>query len=194
MNSSNINVVENKSSSKSQGHRFQISYKSEMNSFKILSSLKQDKDVFIEVTSTLQNLPVKQRNSQVLQFLDTVKDMGLVYKYRKFPQSSAQNSIFGFLNLSSSQETHELLACIPHSKWQKDSFSKLLPRFGARYYIINEGENAESLIQDMFDGHLTEDETLQHCSIIAFDSTCLGLMGIITKSMGLAEIKQLVGA
>lgn len=192
-----IKVKENKSDGSLSSPRFSISLKhltslneNRLTSYEILSALKGDNDVLIEANSSLFNMPLPERKSYAISFLNSVRELGLDYRYRK-GVSQVSQSILAQLLRNKNTGSHEILAYVPNKVWEMEGFYRILPLYGTRYYITKEPVESGKILDDM--SRMLDSEKLEYFRLIVFDSSSLGYMGINSSSMTLSDIKQVLG-
>lgn len=194
----NIRVKENKSSWGLNMPRYMVSYKNNSieeenckNSYEIISSLKGNNDLFIEFNSSLLVNGEAKRELCTSNFIKAVKAMSLNFRYRK-GAPTYKKSFFAQLLGGGNKEAHEMLVYIPDDIWKQEGFNSILPS-GMRYYIINGPTDGNKLLEDIFNGQLMDDEKIDLFKLIIFDCSSFGQMGIVSNSMSIDEVKQLLG-
>jgi hypothetical protein len=153
-----------------------------LRSYKLISSLKQQHDLIIEIDSTLTNLPsTSETETAALNALTSFQAMGIDIRHQ---QSEVKDSkgLFGIFNLNKTYTAHRILAYIPDNVWQDNQFALLLPHYGARYYICKENVDANKMLEDLYSGKLTEEEKVAQLSFIIYDCSDFAQMGIKTVS------------
>lgn len=157
----------------------------------ILSRLKADNDIVIELNSSMIFSANVNTEKLVMDFLEEIRSMNLEYSLRQstVPQKP---SIFSFLSGNTKNTVlYEILAYVPDRVW-KEKFSKdNIPLHGARYFIPHESEDAKELIDKM--GKMTDMEKRQYFKLVLFHAAMIGQMGIETTQLNDTEIKALLG-
>jgi hypothetical protein len=166
--------------------------KKKLESYQIISALVQDKDIFVEIKSELMSVTKGIREDFFMDFLKTVKNFGLIYRYKKLPPS--QRSFLSLDFLSKPRDNHEALIYIPNEIWKKEEISKLLPTYGLKYYICKNNVEGEKLLDSLNNGQMLPEEINETFSIIIFDCTALGQMGIYTEQSTLDEINNMLAS
>lgn len=195
-----IKLTENKTNGSLDYARFSLSYGPSLpplskedpreESYKLLTLLKGDGDVIIEVNSLYLNIPEVKREPIVMEFLDHIKSLGLEYRYRKFTAERNQGllaKLFGAKKI----EAHELFVHVPHETWQKEEFKSILPIHGARYYMAKGSCGPAEALDGMY--RMTDEEKLDFYELIVFDIGILGTMGINSGKLELGDLKQILG-
>ena len=195
----NLKFRENKSACGLNEPRYMITYKAKSseeenckNSFEIISALKGSNDVLIEFNSSLLMFTESRREICVANFIKAIRTMNLSYKYRKSAPIGKKSFISQILG-GGNKEAHEVLVYIPSEIWEQEGFNSLLPTGGLRYYITNGPSDGTKILEDVFNGQMMEDEKIDLFSLIIFDSSCFGQMGIVSNHMSFDEVKQLLG-
>lgn len=197
MDAKKIKLKQNKPDGSLVSPDFSISFKQSVsekenrqNSYDILSVLKGNNDVVIEANSSLFNLPASQRESSAMDFLDTIRALGLDYRYRKTASSSAPSFLSQLFGMNKNSSAHEILAYVPHSVWKTEDFCKAIPVFGARYYITDGPAESSKLLDDM--SKMLDEEKRDFFKLIVFDASSFSYMGVYTKRLTYEDIKQLL--
>jgi hypothetical protein len=196
-----IKIRENKAVRGLEGARFALSYGMPTSmssveyiresSYEILSSLKSDSDVLIEINSSLFNIPRNQRDSFVTRFIDTIRDLGLEFRYRKVPSADRPSLLSIIFGKKGDNQAHEVVAYVPNNVWQQDNFKSVFPLCGARYYVIDEELEPSKTLDDVC--NMLDSEKLERFKLIIFDSGLLGSMGINSLRLEMKDIKHLLG-
>lgn len=192
-----LKIRENKTDGSLNFARFALTYKvpetldqSRQNSFEILSLLKCDKDVIIEINSSLFSVPENRREMIVMDFIDNIRSLGLEYRYRKVAATGSQ-SILTLLFGKKNNQAHEVLVYVPHNVWVQESFKSALPLNGARYFVVNESLDAAKALEDM--DRMMDYEKIRFFPMVIFDAGMLGSMGINSQTLQMSDIKKLLG-
>jgi hypothetical protein len=197
-NNIKLKIKENKVTDKVTP-RFIISYTVQKNSsedasqisHKIISLLNENKDIFVEVNSSLLSVLSAEREKETLDFIQQIKSMKLEYRYRQLPGRSSGNVFSNFLKRTPSVD-HEILALIPKEVWSDASFKAILPEYGIRYYICREAVDTNKVLDDMYKGFLLDSEKLDFFKYIVFDCSSLCQMGILTNTSTLVELQRIL--
>lgn len=194
-----IKVKENKSDGSFSSPKFSISMKqssssdeNRANSYEVLSALKGDSDIIIEVNSSLLNIPPWQRETYAKDFLYSVRELGLDYRYKKGVSQSSLSflaQLFGFGK--NNQSAHEILAYVPHSVWESENFYKILPIHGARYYVLKEPGDSSKILDQI--SNMLDEEKLDYFKFTVFDTSTFSYMGINGNNLTIDDIKRSLG-
>jgi hypothetical protein len=164
---------------------------SSVKSYQILSLLKKQQDIMMEFDSTLVNLPtVPEIESAALKLLKNLQEAGVELRHQ---QSEAKDSrgLLGIFNINRKYTAHRILAYIPDKMWSEDSFQKLIPRYGVRYYICKEGADGQQAMEDIYAGKIGEEAKKELFSFIIYDCIEFGQMGVQTAYSKAELEKQL---
>jgi len=191
-----LKVRENKNRSGMNSPQFTISFnpssskdECKLDSYNLLSKLKGDNDLVLEVNSSLFNLPTSERESYATDILYALRDFDLDYRYRKVPSQSAQSFFAQLLGLNKNSFSHEILAYIPDKKWHSENFYSILPFYGARYFITKGPADGSKTLDNM--SLMLDNEKFEYFRFSVFASSNLGYMGI-TGNITIDEIKALL--
>ncbi|HEX7712387.1 MAG TPA: hypothetical protein VF531_00065 [Bacillota bacterium] len=164
--------------------------------YAIISRLKGQSDLFLEIKSELLNLPPGNRGVAGVSFLETVQRLGLDYRHRK--QTGPQNTrVFG-IEISLGKHTieeHDILAYLPDSIWRREDFYSCLPLYGARYYVPASPLDAStldasSILDQLWQGEIAPQTQLEVFRWIGFDCINFGQMGLLSNSLTLQDLKK----
>lgn len=160
-------------------------------SYQILSALKENRDVLLEVNSSLCSVPSSQREPALLQLVDGLRGLGVEYRCRKVSPSAAPSLFSAFFNRGKTPMAQEVAAYIPAGVWSSESFYPVLPLFGARYYVLPEPREAGDALDAM--SQLLDEEKVEPFDLVIFDSGVLGTMGISSSRVNAKELKRRLG-
>ncbi len=177
--------------------RYSLSYRkggldqtSKKLSYAIISCLARERDLLIEIDSSLFSGSYPDGKEKVFEELTAkLRDLNIEYKYRKH-LSPREKKVFG-LSISRSQTDtqHELLIYLPNRSRVRDGFWELHPEQGATYRILREETNGLKLLDDIYTGRLLDKELRKYYEITIFDYYSFGQMGIDTDlSKGELEV------
>lgn len=190
-----IKIKENKNGGSLDRPRYSLSYgpcsgDGEIREacYEILSALKEDRDSLLEVNSSLSSIPLSQRESAVAQFVEGLRALGIEYRCRKVPSSTAPSLFSTFVNRGKAPLVQEVIAYIPASIWTSRAFYDILPLFGARYYVLPEAREPQDALDSM--NQLLDEEKVEPFDLVVFDSGILGNMGISSSRLKAEELKQ----
>jgi hypothetical protein len=192
-----LRLKKNKNNGGANFPKFSISFnqstskdESKLNSYDILSKLKGDNDLVLEVNSSLFNMHSSERESYATDILYSIRDFDLEYRYRKVASQSSGSIISQLFGLKKDSFAHEILAYIPDKIWRLDNFYTILPSYGARYYITKGHADGSKTLDSL--SLMLDEEKIDFFKFSVFDSCCLGYMGI-TGNITLDEIEVLLG-
>lgn len=199
LKSNEIKLRKNKRDSKLSSAQFSLTYKqqkskSEMKKqiYDIISTLKGKNDVLIEMNSSLFSVR-NEKNAYVKKFINSIRKLDLDYRYSKVPAKNNQSILSNFLGKEDNEHAHEILTFVPHDIWTTETFQKIIPLCGIRYYITKdtvEKIDGEELLNKM--SRMMDSEKLDYFKFTVFDGGQLGNMGINSNHLSLNDIKQLL--
>lgn len=197
-NNLNVKVKESKEEWGLNSPRFLITYKSKgteeensKNSYGMISTLKGTSDIIMELNSSLLITNESKRESTSVNFIKAIKTLNLIYRYRK-GAPIGKKSLFSQLLGGASKEAHEVRVYIPNEIWSQEGFNSILPTGGLRYYILKDPVDGNNILEDLHNGQMLDDEKIDFFKLIIFDCSAFGQMGIVTNSMSIEEIKDLL--
>lgn len=196
-----ITVKENKSKGSLEMARFFVSYgrtdseeEKRRNSYEMISLLKKENDLIMEVNTALLTFPqVNQREDYIFTLNRAIKELSLDFRYRKASASGSGNFFGDLFSFGKNKVAHELLIYVPDKVWRDENFAAILPIYGARYYICPNRPEREKLLDEIFNGQIMDDEKLDLFNPTIFDCSDFAQMGVFTKTMSLQELKNLLG-
>jgi hypothetical protein len=167
--------------------RFFVSYNHNRNnknnkqkSYQLLSLLKQQNDLLIEIDSSLTTLTTPSEiEPAILSLLKDIKEIGIEYRHQK-SEAKSSKGLFGFLNMNKSYTAHRIFAYIPDKVWREELFQSLLPNYGVRYYICKGPVDGIKLLEDLHCGRILDVEQNEQFDFIIYDCSDFGQMGINT--------------
>lgn len=192
----NIKVKENKHKEGLETARFALAYKKpggKDGSYDIISALKGDSDVIVEVDSSLISPPSLDIQGYIKELVLCITNLRLDYIRRKVP-TLKRGGLLSIFTGPKKTQADEIFIYIPASSWKKEGFRSLFPILAARYYVIK--SNADLEKQDNMVKYLEkirdmgDEERLDSFSLIAFDPGDMPMMGINSKTLDLEEIKE----
>lgn len=191
-----LKFKDNKIKASLEGAQYVLTYRKENNpadsprtSHAILSALKAEGGIVLELNSSLFYSPDKPKDELIYQCKDIAEKLGLKYRYRKVPASGAP-SLFARLMNTTRESAHELVVLVPAESWENEDILSLLLPFGARYYTVSEYSADADLLEAFI--NMTDREKLERFGLIVFDVGLLGHMGINSALMGPGEVKNLL--
>lgn len=145
-------------------------------SYEIISALKADDNIIIELNSSLLNLSQKDNMMLFTELIDSLEAIGIEYRNKKI-SVSAKRSLFSIAIEGKKIEGFELFAFIPHEIWCDQEFRKIIPNVGVKYYLPKSSSenNLDAFV------NLGENEKLELCRMVIFDNILFGSMGINTS-------------
>jgi len=178
--------------------RFFISYSlsrsntdNKQKSYQLISLLKQQNDVLLEIDSALTTLPSPgETDTAIESLLKDLKGMGIDYRHQE-SEAKDNKSLFGIFNLNKTHTAHRVLTYIPDKIWREDRFRKFLPSYGVRYYICKEPVDGGKLLEDLYCGRILEDEKTMLFNFVIYDCSDFGQMGINTQ-LSKTELQKLL--
>lgn len=193
-----IKIRENKSASDVSSARYYISYAGKGNntvqrdkSFELLSKLKGNRDILIELKSSLLSMDIYHREKCAIDFLRGVKDLGLSFRSRKVPSKESSSILTKLFTLGQApKDSYEIIAHVPAATWNDPIFKALIPYNGVMYYVCKEDSDPQKLMDDIFNGQVFDEEKLELFEVFVYD--CIGFeqMGIFTNKMDKIDIER----
>ncbi|HBF37660.1 MAG TPA: hypothetical protein DDW50_10095 [Firmicutes bacterium] len=163
--------------------RFFIAYsnKPEMSkSFQLLSSIKQQKNLFLEFDSAFTNLPTPTEiENAAKSLLKSFQALGVKHLHQ-MSEAKDNRGLFGILNLNKTYTAYRIFAYIPDEMWRNSSFQAIIPRYGARYYICKESVDQDTMLEELLAGRIPEEKMQDLFDFIIYDCIDFGQMGIKT--------------
>lgn len=195
--SNNIKIKENKGGGSPDAPRFTLFYnqkgslqEAQQFSYSLLSRLRGDSDVIMELNSDLFVSNGKNKSDIIQSYVEYARKQGLSYRYRKLPSAGGKSFFEKLLSQQKIQEAHELVMHIPSGTWASEGFSSCINTGGARYYFTGTAEIPDDLPDEM--SKMTDTDKLDFFKMIVFDLCIMGNMGINTRSMELNDLKNLL--
>lgn len=151
---------------------------------KIISALKGDDNIFIEIDSSLMTLDENNKDYLHSRLTDAFEHMGLAFIDKKISYDKKRS----FLSIpieSKKIEGYRICVYADNNSWNNRELADVIPEHGVRYYI-------SGLFNDLGSFTATdEEERLDKCSMVIFDHVLLGSMGI-SSSKSKEEVKSLL--
>ncbi len=156
-------------------------------SYEIITALKAETDMFIELNSSLLNMDAYEKKNLAAQFVEGLQHFGIEHRNKKVIDD-ASRKILSITLESKKIEGFEIYALIPKETWSEPEIRKLIPKAGVRYYLPLEGteSNLAAFIE------LSEEEKLELCRMVVFDHILLTSMGITTVHLAKNDISELI--
>lgn len=195
-------IKENKAGNGVDTPRFFIDYgrkpaENQVESYQIISLLKQEADLVVKLDSSLLNLPVKQRDGIIFDLIEELKSRGLAYRYRKYlgPASpNLWNQLFPFRK--NEEYRHELIIDLPDSVWRQQGSTRSVLwnslGYGTFYYVCKDSGKGQEIVEDYFNGRITNENHCDYFTLSVFDWTSFGQMGLFTGALTMTELKALL--
>lgn len=189
----NIKIKLTDNTGKKDLSRFSVSYSfkkmtKEQASYEILSVLKGEDDIIIEITSSLINMGERVNKAVGEKLASSFDALGIEY-IKKKTVVNARRQILSISIEGKKVEGFEFFAYIPDQVWKSKSFFEVLPENGVMYHILKPGKDHDL---DAF-SVLDENEKRELCSMSIFDNTQLSSMGINTVDLNKEELLQRLG-
>ncbi|MHB8064050.1 MAG: hypothetical protein ACYDG2_15730 [Ruminiclostridium sp.] len=145
-------------------------------SHQIISTLKEEDNIIIEINSSLLNLSENESKIFISKFIASLEKMKIEYR-NKTILMNAKRTILSLRLESKKIKGIELFAYIPNEIWMNHEFIKIIPNVGVRYYLpkLHTQNNLDDFVS------LDEEEKLEQCRMVIFDHILLGSMGINTS-------------
>ena len=156
-------------------------------SYEILSSLKAENDIIIEISSSFLKLSESESKMLLSKLIEELDNYGVMYKKRKISVHSRRTMLSISLK-SEIIEGFELFAVIPDAIWRNENFKRLIPNMGVRYYLPTSIKDVN--LDEFID--LEENEKISQCNWVIFDYILSGSMGINTCMMKKEDIQALL--
>ncbi len=171
------------------------SIESTVASYNIISALMEDKDIVMEINTSLFITGRNKSKTIAENFLSEIQKLDLIYNFRNIKCSNRK----GFLNLNfgknKEEEEQEILVYVPNEIWKNNKLYTILPHSGIRYYIVDGNtdseEDAKTILDDMY--KLNDEGKNDYYSMIIFDIVACTQMGIMTKKITASKIKNMLG-
>lgn len=160
-------------------------------SYRILSCLKQQQDMIMEIDSQLTFLSQNESENAFSNLCFSLTELGVDYQDLQSQVTTAKG-LFGVqTHLTKTFTAHRIIVYLSDKLWHEARFQKIIPHFGVRYYIGREHADAHKLFEDIRRGHIREDEKKDQFALVIYDCIASGQMGIRT-SLTQEELEQLI--
>ena len=176
--------------------QFSITYKTagkgDVNgSYEILSRLKKENDLIVEIKSTLNFGSDAENEKLTANCFDEIKKMDLLYHHKKV-QAPARATILSILTArNKTVDAHEIWAYIPDSVWKEEGLRNIVSAYAARYYIAKKVENPQEFLNTM--EQMSDDEKRKHFEMVVFNAPVFCQMGIASCNLTESDLKGLLG-
>lgn len=166
--------------------RFFVSYPNKpgmSKSYQLLTSLKQQRNLFIEFDSAFTNLPTPAEiQKAALSLLTSLQEMGIRFLHQT-SEAKDTRGLLGILNLNKTYTAYHIFAYIPDSIWKVPSFQAIIPRYGVRYYLCKDGVPSDEgkMLEELLMGRIPEEKMLEWFDFVIYDCMDFGQMGIKTN-------------
>ncbi len=151
---------------------------------RIISALKGNDNIFIEIDSSLITLDEDKKDYLRNRLSETFEHMGLAFIEEKISYDKKRS----FLSVpmeSKKVEGYKIYLFADGDSWKNNEFIEVIPEHGVRYYITEIINDLSTFIE------MDEEERLDKCGMVIFDHIVLGSMGISTSKTK-EEIKNLM--
>lgn len=178
------------------GPQYSVTYKVNPRrcvSHAILSALVGDRDVVMVMNTDLTFGLAGKEQQDFEEFLQGVKERGLVYANRTVP-SNKQVTIFGLVlskTKKKKEDAQEIAVYVPNAVWRQEDFGRCLPTCGVQYYIAEAPMDQTENIQAILD--MPEEERAEAFVMDVYDIAQLGQIGINARTMGEEDLRTLLG-
>ncbi|MGI6124097.1 MAG: hypothetical protein ACOYIG_07900 [Acetivibrionales bacterium] len=186
------------------GHRednsvpqFSLSYKAEdnesnsINSYEILSALKENHDVVLEINTSLLFEPQRSLKFSPEEFLEKIRNLDLEYSCRKCPSQVKQDFFSSLFGGKKTVDCYEINVYVPDAVWKSQTIRDILPTGGVRYYIKNQPDAPRKVLDEM--NRMTDKEKFNYFHYVIFDVVEYNQMGISSNHYGINDIKKVLG-
>lgn len=191
-----LKIVDNNRKPKNGGPRFSLSYspdnkRSGVNtSYEILSLLKEDNDIVLEVDTGLTVQSQKSNKFIPEDFISEIRKMNLEYSYKK-SQSQKQDFFSNLFGLKRTEEEHVITVYVPDNVWKDEAFKSIIPDCGVRYYIMKDAGEPRKVLDEM--NLLMDSEKNNYFLYVIYDASDFNQMGISSSQYGYDDIKKTLG-
>jgi len=158
-------------------------------SYEIISLLKENNDIIIEVDTSLI-VQSKSNRFNYEDFISDIKKLNLQYSYRK-TQAQRQDIFSALFGLKRTEDEHVITVYVPDSVWKGEEFKKIIPDCGVRYYIMNGSDEARKILDSMI--NMIDKEKNDYFQYLIYDASDFCQMGISSNYHGYDDIKRILG-
>ncbi len=161
-------------------------------SYNIISALIEDKDIILEVNTSLLIGKENKKASIAENFLKEVQKLNLVHTTRKIKSSRSKGVMYILFAKTKEEEGQEIIVYIPNDVWKSNELYTILPQMGIRYYVVKKNadsdENAKNILDNM---PLLDDQgKIDGYNMIIFDISSCCQMGIMTGEITSSKLKN----
>lgn len=181
--------------------QYSISYHAEKKkdntkvSYNIISALAENKDIIIEINTSLFIGGRRIVNKIVDDFLSEIQRLSLAHYHRNIKVTGSRGFFSFLFARDKEEEAHEILVYVPNKIWKNNELYNMLPNLGLRYYIVDANtdsdEDAKAILDKM--NILNDQAKIDSFSMIIFDISSCNQMGIMTKKYTAGQIKKTLG-
>jgi len=157
-------------------------------SYEIISLLKENNDIIIEVDTSLI-IQSKSNKFNYEDFISDIKKMNLQYSYRK-TQSQKQDILSALFGFKRNVDEHIITVYVPDSVWREEEFRKIIPDCGIRYYIMKGSDDARKVLDNM--NNMIDKEKNNYFLYLIYDASEFCQMGISSNYYGYDDIKRIL--
>lgn len=155
-------------------------------SYQIISTLKAQTNIIIEVNSSLINASEYDIKYLLTELIEAFDTLGLQYVKKKI-SVSAKRTILSIARESKQVEGFECYVLIPDEIWRDPKIQEIIPNVGIRYYLpkTNFDDNLGNFM------NLDDEEKYNLCKMVIFDHIYLGSMGINTSIYTKKDLQEI---
>ncbi|MCX7710023.1 MAG: hypothetical protein N2484_09245 [Clostridia bacterium] len=195
-----VKINENKVADGVDAARYYISYSGKGNkqahrsrSFEILSRLKGERDVLVELKSSLLSLDINKREKCAVDFLQGVKELGLNFRSRKVPSKESASILAKLFSMGGApKESYEIITHVNENTWRDPAFQSIIPNHGIMYYICKENTDGQKVMEDIFNGQILDQEKFDLFELFIYDCIDFTQMGVFTDKFGIKELERML--
>jgi hypothetical protein len=177
------------SENKATRPRYSLSYRrggmdkpSKKLSYDIISCLVRDRDLLLEINSSLFiDLSPNEKEKIFEGLVVGLRDLNIDYRYSQHTSPKKRKILGVSISLSQMDTEHQLLIYVPNYVWLKDEFWEFLPDYGVTYNVLSRNTDGMKLLEDIHSGRFMDKEIQEHYEATIFDYFSFGQMGIDTK-------------
>jgi len=157
--------------------------------YEIISLLKENNDIILEVDTSLF---IQSKSSRFIleDFLSEIRKLNLQYSYKK-TQSQRHDLLSTLFGFKRTEDEHVITVYVPDSVWKDESFKKIIPDCGVRYYIMKGSDEARKVLDNM--NLMTDKEKNSYFLYLIYDASDFCQMGISSSHYGYDDIKRILG-
>ncbi|HHU89856.1 MAG TPA: hypothetical protein GXZ22_02220 [Clostridiaceae bacterium] len=191
-----LKLTSNTNKTDSNAPQYSLSYNADKRgadlnaSYEVLSLLKEDNDIVMEVDTSLIIGAKKNKEFIPEDFISEIRKLNLEYSYKR--NESVKQDFFSMLfSLKKTREEHVITVYVPDSVWKDEIFKSIIPDCGVRYYIKKKTDEPRKVLDNM--NTMTDNEKKDYFTFVIFDATMFNQMGISSNHYGYEDIKRILG-